>query len=126
GVELTVKLPDAPIIAVGSPIRLQQVIWNLLSNAIKFTGEGGRVNIEADYDDDEMSIVVTDTGQGIAPEFLPHVFDPFRQADGSTTRQHGGLGLGLAIVRKLVELHGGWARAESDGVGRGARFTIAL
>jgi signal transduction histidine kinase len=126
GVVLSVRLPDEPLIAMGSPLRLQQVIWNLLSNAIKFTGDGGRVNVQADYDEDEMRVVVTDTGQGIAPEFLPHVFDPFRQADGSTTRQHGGLGLGLAIVRKLVELHGGWARAESDGAGLGARFTIAL
>lgn len=125
-VELRVTLPSAPLIAQGSPVRLQQVIWNLLSNAVKFTSSGGSVSVEARPEGDEMRVIVTDTGQGIAPEFLPHVFDPFRQADGSTTRQHGGLGLGLAIVRKLVELHNGWVRAESDGLGRGARFTFAL
>ncbi|HKP85919.1 MAG TPA: response regulator [Blastocatellia bacterium] len=126
GVELSVKMPDAPLIVQGSPVRLQQVIWNLLSNAVKFTGSGGRVSVEAYHEGDETRVEVEDTGQGIAPEFLPHVFDPFRQADGSTTRQHGGLGLGLAIVRKLVELHAGWVRAESEGIGRGSRFTFAL
>jgi signal transduction histidine kinase len=125
-IALSVNLTSAPLIVQGAPVRLQQVIWNLLSNAVKFSDTGGSVIIAADQANGEARVIITDTGQGIAPEFLPHVFDPFRQADGSTTRQHGGLGLGLAIVRKLVELHGGWVRAESEGVGQGARFTFGL
>ncbi|MGA9768452.1 MAG: response regulator [Blastocatellia bacterium] len=125
-IELRASIKGAPLIVQGAPVRLQQVIWNLLSNAVKFTDKGGSILVEADQVNGEARVVVTDTGQGIAPEFLPHVFDPFRQADGSTTRQHGGLGLGLAIVRKLVELHGGWVRAESKGLQEGARFTFAL
>ena len=125
-IALSVNIKDAPLIVQGAPVRLQQVIWNLLSNAVKFTDSGGSVRIEANRLNGEARVVVTDTGQGIEPGFLAHVFDPFRQADGSTTRQHGGLGLGLAIVRKLVELHGGWVRAESEGIGQGARFIFAL
>jgi signal transduction histidine kinase/CheY-like chemotaxis protein len=106
--------------------RLQQVVWNLLSNAIKFTPAGGAVSVRVEEGDGNVSIVVRDDGAGIAPEFLPHVFERFRQADASTTRAYGGLGLGLAIVRHLVELHGGTARADSDGPGRGATFTVAL
>ena len=94
----------------GDPDRLQQVFWNLLSNAIKFTPKGGRVQVVLERVDSHLEVSVTDTGEGIAPEFLPHVFDRFRQADASTTRQHGGLGLGLAIVKQLVELHGGSVR----------------
>jgi PAS domain S-box-containing protein len=110
----------------GDPARLQQVAWNLISNAVKFTGRGGRVEVRLERVDSHVEFTVSDTGQGIAPEFLPYVFDRFRQADGSTTRMHGGLGLGLAIVRHLVELHGGTVRAESAGAGHGATFKVQL
>ncbi|HEY9876767.1 MAG TPA: PAS domain S-box protein, partial [Candidatus Obscuribacterales bacterium] len=110
----------------GNSGRLQQVVWNLLSNAIKFTPKGGRVEIALQRVDDYAQIQVTDTGIGIEPEFLPYVFDYFRQADSKTTRTFGGLGLGLAIVRHLVELHGGTVWAESLGGGQGASFTIQL
>ncbi len=106
--------------------RLQQVVCNLLSNAIKFTPEGGRVWIRMDRDPGSLQITVTDTGQGISAHFLPHVFDRFRQEDGSISRRHSGLGLGLAIVRHLVELHGGTATATSPGEGHGATFTILI
>jgi len=106
--------------------RLQQIIWNLLSNAVKFTPHAGKIHIRVGRDDANASVTVTDTGQGIAPEFLPRVFDRFRQADSSTTRSFGGLGLGLAIVRHLVELHGGTVSAYSDGVGKGATFSAAF
>jgi signal transduction histidine kinase len=106
--------------------RLQQVVCNLLSNAIKFTPEGGQVGIRLDRDPGYLQITVTDTGQGISGEFLPHVFDRFRQEDGSISRRHSGLGLGLAIVRHLVELHGGTVSAASPGEGRGATFTVRL
>ncbi|WP_408035104.1 PAS domain S-box protein [Tolypothrix bouteillei] len=110
----------------GDPNRLQQVIWNLLSNAIKFTPNGGCVQIRLEQVGDAVQIQVTDNGKGISTEFLPYVFDYFRQADASTTRTHGGLGLGLAIVRHLVELHGGTVTAASPGVGQGASFTVML
>jgi PAS domain S-box-containing protein len=110
----------------GDAGRLQQVIWNLLANAIKFTPEGGRVDVFIARSNDQMEIRVVDTGQGLSPDFLPHVFERFRQADGATTRRHSGLGLGLAIVRELVELHGGTVYAASPGLGRGATFTIRL
>jgi CheY-like chemotaxis protein len=126
GVELKVEMADSTLVVHGSPVRLQQIAWNLLSNAIKFTDKGGVVSIEIGQSDSEARVVVTDTGAGISPDFLPQVFDPFRQADGSTTRQHGGLGLGLAIVRRLIDLHGGWVRAESEGPGRGARFSFGI
>ncbi|MDQ3346740.1 MAG: ATP-binding protein [Acidobacteriota bacterium] len=110
----------------GDPGRLEQVIWNLLANAIKFTPEGGRVDVFIERSADHMEIRVVDTGQGISPDFLPHVFERFRQADGATTRRHTGLGLGLAIVRQLLELHGGTVHAASPGVGLGATFTVRL
>jgi signal transduction histidine kinase/CheY-like chemotaxis protein len=110
----------------GDPNRLQQVVWNLLSNAIKFTPKGGRVQISLARVNSHVEIVVADNGQGIEPELLPFVFDRFRQGDSSTTRQQGGLGLGLAIARQLVELHGGTVRAESAGRDRGAVFTVVL
>ena len=110
----------------GDGGRLQQVVWNLLSNAIKFTPEGGGVEIRVGLADGRAQIVVSDTGRGIGPDFLPFVFERFRQADSATTRTHGGLGLGLAIVRQLVELHGGTVRAESPGEGQGATFTVSL
>jgi len=108
------------------PDRLQQIVWNLLSNAIKFTQEGGEVNISLTRRQGKAEIIVSDTGQGISADFLPYVFDHFRQADSSYTRLHGGLGLGLAIVRHLVELHGGTVEAESAGAGQGATFIIGL
>jgi PAS domain S-box-containing protein len=110
----------------GDADRLQQIIWNLLSNAIKFTPEKGRIEVDLRRDNSHLEIAVRDNGIGIKPEFLPHVFERFRQADSSTTRIHSGLGLGLAIVRYLVELHGGEVRAESAGIGKGATFTIVL
>jgi signal transduction histidine kinase len=113
-------------IVLGDATRLQQVVWNLLSNAIKFTPKGGRVELGVGRDAEQFRIFVSDTGKGIEPEFLPHVFDRFYQADGSSTRRHGGLGLGLALVKSLVELHGGEVKVESDGSGRGSTFTVML
>ncbi|MBD2772754.1 response regulator [Iningainema tapete] len=110
----------------GDSDRLQQVIWNLLSNAIKFTPQGGCVKVKLEHIDSQVEIIVTDTGQGIHPEFLPYVFDRFSQADSSTKRTYTGLGIGLAIVRHLVELHGGTVHAYSPGVGQGATFTVKL
>ncbi|MDB4929392.1 MAG: hypothetical protein JWM10_1876 [Myxococcaceae bacterium] len=110
----------------ADPARVQQVVWNLLSNAVKFTPRGGRVGVRVRRVDEQLEVEVADTGQGIAPEFLPHVFERFRQADAGSARQHGGLGLGLAIVRHLVELHGGTVSVSSDGVGRGATFVARL
>ncbi|WP_437826381.1 PAS domain-containing protein [Sorangium sp. So ce1153] len=119
---------SSPAVGVtrGDPNRLQQVVWNLLSNAVKFTPEGGIVQVEVSRAGDHVEIAVSDTGEGIKPEFLPYVFERFRQADASTTRRHGGLGLGLAIVKHLVELQGGAVRATSAGVGKGATFTVEL
>ena len=110
----------------GDPDRLQQIIWNLLTNAIKFTPKGGRVQVRLERIDSHVELVISDTGQGIDPELLPHVFDRFRQSDSSSTRRHGGLGLGLAIVRQLVELHGGTVTAESQGTGEGTTFRVRL
>src|SRR5262249_62289669 len=106
--------------APGAAARLQQVIWNLLSNAIKFTPRGGRVAVRVERADSYAQIRVSDSGRGIDPGFLPHIFERFRQADPSTTRSERGLGLGLAIVRHLVELHGGTVQAESDGAAQGS------
>jgi len=111
---------------LGDATRLQQVFWNLLSNAVKFTPKGGRVTVQLEQVGDRAQITVGDTGKGILADFLPHVFDSFRQADGSTTRQSGGLGLGLAIVQQIVELHKGTVWAESRGEGLGATFTVRL
>jgi signal transduction histidine kinase len=110
----------------GDTDRLQQVVWNLVSNAIKFTPKGGRVQVVLARVNSHVEITVSDTGKGISPEFLPHVFDRFRQADGTTTRRQGGLGLGLSIVRQLVELHGGAVSVESAGEDQGATFTVQL
>ncbi len=110
----------------GDPDRLQQVAWNLISNAIKFTPKGGTVIIRLERVESFVEVTVSDTGLGIAPGFLPHVFDRFRQSDGTTTRAYGGLGLGLSIVRQLVELHGGTVRVNSEGEGRGSTFTVSL
>jgi signal transduction histidine kinase len=125
-IKLAVEISNCPLVVQGAPIRLQQIVWNLLSNAVKFTPRGGAVRLRVWRAGPEARVEVTDTGVGISPEFLPFIFDRFRQADGSTTRQYGGLGLGLAIVRALAELHGGWVVAESEGEGRGSRFTFGL
>ena len=106
--------------------RVHQIIWNLLSNAVKFTPQGGKITVRIEQEGSHAKVTVRDTGQGIDPEFLPRVFDRFRQADSSTTRSFGGLGLGLAIVRHLVELHGGTVSAESEGVGKGASFSVTF
>jgi CheY-like chemotaxis protein len=110
----------------GDAGRLQQVIWNLLANAIKFTPDGGRVDVFVESSNSQVEVRVVDTGQGISPHFLPHVFERFRQADDATTQRHTGLGLGLSIVCQLVELHGGTVHAASEDVGRGATFTVRL
>jgi signal transduction histidine kinase/ActR/RegA family two-component response regulator len=118
---------DSTLVSVsGDAGRLQQVVWNLLINAVKFTPEGGRINVAIASVGHNVLVKISDTGHGITSEFLPHVFDRFRQADGTTTRNHGGLGLGLAIVRHLVEAHGGTVTAESAGLGQGAVFCISL
>ena len=117
--------PAAGLVA-GDSDRLQQVVWNLLSNAIKFTPKGGYVDVHLQSVNSHVEIIVTDTGQGISPEFVPYVFERFRQADSSTTRVYSGLGLGLAIVRNLVELHGGTVRVSSLGIGKGATFIVKL
>src|SRR5207249_1255737 len=118
---------DDPVTPIsGDEARLRQIVWNLLSNAIKFTPKGGRIEVRLERADSSAQITVKDTGRGIAPDFLPHVFERFRQADSSTTRAQGGLGLGLAIVRHLVDLHGGVVNAESEGHDRGTRFMVML
>src|SRR5215813_1876112 len=126
GVTLAADFGTLPEQVLGDPTRLQQVVWNLLTNAVKFTPEGGRVELRMEGDADSVRITVSDTGKGIEPEFLPFVFDHFRQADASSARRHGGLGLGLSLVKHLVELHGGTIAAESEGKGRGAAFTVTL
>jgi len=126
GIELQVTLDPAARHVLGDANRLQQVVWNLLSNAIKFTSTGGRVTVVLERAGAFTQIKVTDNGQGIGKDFLPYVFDQFRQADGGCTRRHGGLGLGLTLVRHLVELHGGKIRASSAGEGMGATFIIEL
>ena len=118
--------PHVPVLVSGDADRLQQVVWNLLSNAVKFTPGGGRIDVALRCSDSGAELVVADSGQGIEPAFLPYVFERFRQADSSASRQHGGLGLGLAIVRHLVEAHGGSVAVESRGARQGATFTIRL
>jgi PAS domain S-box-containing protein len=126
GVRMHKVIDTGPVSIPGDPVRLQQVVWNLLSNAIKFTPRGGHVQIRSERVNSHLEIIVSDTGQGISQDFLPHVFDRFRQADQKTSRNHGGMGLGLAIVRHLVEMHGGTVRAQSEGEGRGSTFTVML
>lgn len=126
GVTLRTDLPDALPPAIVDPDRLQQALWNLLSNAVKFTPAGGRVDVTVIKLPDRFDIVVTDTGIGISPEFLPRVFERFRQADSRYAREHGGLGLGLAIARHLIEMHGGTLTAHSEGLGKGAAFMVQL
>ena len=125
-IRIQMTIDRGATVVSGDPQRLQQVFWNLLSNAVKFTPREGRVQIRLQRGSTDVEVAVSDTGQGIKPSFLPHVFDRFRQAESATTRAHGGLGLGLAIVRHIVELHGGRVRVDSDGEGRGATFTVEL
>ena len=126
GVRLTAVLNQRAGPINGDADRLQQVIWNLLTNAIKFTPAGGHIQVKLESVGPRVEITVRDSGIGIHPEFLPHIFDRFRQADPGTNRVHGGMGLGLSIVRQLVELHGGTVRAESEGEGKGATFAVSL
>ena len=126
GIRIDVETGNPSDQISGDPDRLQQVVWNLLSNAVKFTPTNGRIGVALDRVDGQAQVRVTDSGQGIDPKFLPYVFDRFRQADSSSTRSHGGLGIGLTIVRHIVELHGGTVRAESRGEGSGATFLVNL
>jgi PAS domain S-box-containing protein len=125
-IQLSAELDSAAGAVIGDATRLQQVIWNPLSNAVKFTPKDGSVEIRLERDDSHAQVTISDIGQGISQDFLPHVFDRFRQADSKDTRRHGGLGLGLAIVRHLVEMHGGAVKADSPGEGHGATFTVRL
>ena len=126
GVVLERVVDERSVPVAGDSIRLQQVVSNLLTNAIKFTEAGGRVTVKLEHAGSHASLTVSDTGIGIAPDFMPHLFDRFRQADSSSTRRHGGLGLGLTIVKQLVELHGGTVSAFSGGEGQGASFVVRL
>lgn len=126
GVILNVGPLADPSTVMGDPDRLRQTMWNLLSNAVKFTPPGGSVSVELSADQQQLRLHVRDTGIGISPEFLPHVFERFRQADSTTTRAHSGVGLGLAIVRELIELHGGTVQAHSSGLNQGSEFVMAL
>ena len=123
---LTLEPPAEPVVIRGDERRLRQIIWNLVTNAVKFTDSGGTVTVSVSASGSMACIAVRDTGRGIDPEFLPYVWDRFRQADSSTSRQHGGLGLGLAVVRHLVEMHGGTVHADSAGLGHGATFQVEL
>jgi len=126
GIQLQSKLDPCAGPVTGDPERLQQVFWNLLSNAVKFTAEGGRIQVQLHRIGSHVEITVEDNGIGIEKKFLPYVFDRFRQADSTAARTHGGMGIGLAIVRHLVELHGGTVHAESRGAGQGSTFTVSL
>jgi CheY-like chemotaxis protein len=116
----------SPLPTMGDPDRLQQVLWNLISNAVRFTPAHGTVTVSISRDADVDTIEVRDTGAGIEPQFLPFMFEPFRQADAASTRTHGGLGLGLTIVRRLTEMHGGTVSVWSEGLGKGATLTVSL
>jgi PAS domain S-box-containing protein len=124
--ELDVGAPDEPVLVRGDERRLRQIIWNLITNAVKFTDSGGSVRATVSVAHPMAQVEVTDTGRGIDPEFIPFVWDRFRQADSSTSRKYGGLGLGLSVVRHLIELHGGTVEAESEGPGKGSRFAVAI
>ncbi|PWT88833.1 MAG: histidine kinase, partial [Blastocatellia bacterium] len=125
-IQLITESAPISLVVMGEPVRIQQIAWNLLSNAVKFTESGGSVRVKTEAVGAQARLIVSDTGIGISPEFLPHVFDRFRQADGSTSRQHGGLGLGLAIAHALAKMHGGKLEVSSDGVGSGAEFILRL
>jgi signal transduction histidine kinase/ActR/RegA family two-component response regulator len=126
GIDIRLRGSDQLLLVDGDRLRLQQIAWNVLNNAVKFTPPGGSIDIELKNENGNAVLAVADTGQGIDPSFLPHVFEMFRQADGSNSRRHGGLGIGLALVRQLVQLHGGTIQAESEGLNQGSRFTVRL
>jgi len=123
---ISVDTSDEILFVEADPLRLEQVVWNLLTNAVKFTPAGGRVSVSLARTEDEALLIVQDTGQGIDPAFAPHLFEMFRQADGSSSRRHGGMGIGLALVQQLVKLHNGSVAMESPGLGHGAKFTVRL
>jgi two-component system CheB/CheR fusion protein len=125
-INVRIERREEPLAVLADPVRVQQMVWNLLQNAVKFTPEGGKIRIALERDGEDARLAVEDTGQGFDPAFLPNLFEMFRQAEAGTGRRHGGMGIGLAIVRQLVELHGGRVQAESAGVGQGARFTLWL
>jgi len=125
-IDLSLTLTSDSLVVIGEPVRLQQIAWNLVSNAIKFTEPGGKVSVTTGLNEEHAHLSVVDTGVGIEPDFLPHVFDRFRQADGSTSRRHGGLGLGLAIADALAKMHGGHLEARSEGPGCGSMFTLRI
>ena len=124
GIKLTVDVPPAVPRGTGDPSRLQQVVLNLLTNAVKFTPRGGQIRAVVRDEGAAVTVSVSDTGQGIEPSFLPHVWDMFRQGEATTSRTHGGLGIGLSIVKRLIELHGGHVSAQSGGRDSGATFTV--
>jgi CheY-like chemotaxis protein len=126
GVRVDVVVDPLTTLISGDPDRMQQIVWNLLSNAIKFTPRGGKVQLRLSRVNSHIEITVSDTGIGIAPDFIPFVFDRFRQGDSTFSREHGGLGLGLAIAKQLTELHGGSVHVASAGIGEGATFTVQL
>jgi two-component system CheB/CheR fusion protein len=125
-IKLNVDLAAEQLSVNADPVRIQQIVWNLANNAVRFTPDGGQVSVSLRREGDEARLVVEDNGQGIAPEFLPHIFEMFRQGDARTTRKYGGMGIGLALVRQLTALHGGQVEAYSAGPGQGARFTVRL
>jgi len=126
GISISVTTPDEAVFVEADPVRLEQIIWNLLNNSVKFTPSGGEIAVRLEIEADQIVLTVNDTGQGVDSSFLPHIFEIFRQADSGTNRSQAGMGIGLAVVQQLVELHGGSVAAYSEGVGRGATFTIRL
>jgi signal transduction histidine kinase len=124
--QVTVRVPEGPVTVNGDPARLQQIVWNLVANALKFTPAEGRIDVTTAAEGDRAVVTVRDNGEGITADFLPYVFDRFRQESEHVTRQHSGLGIGLALARTLTELHGGTIEAQSDGKGRGSTFIVRL
>jgi two-component system CheB/CheR fusion protein len=125
-IAIEILAPDESLFVEGDPVRLEQIIWNLLNNAVKFTSAGGRISVRIGKENDQVVLTVEDTGQGIDASFLPHVFELFRQADATTSRAHSGMGIGLAVVKQLVDLHHGSIAAYSAGLGKGTTFTVRL
>jgi two-component system CheB/CheR fusion protein len=125
-IAIVISAHDETVLVDADPIRLQQIVWNLLNNSVKFTSDGGTITVSISVGDDQVILMVQDDGQGIDPTFLPHVFEIFRQADTGTTRAQSGMGVGLAVVKQLVELHSGTVSAASDGAGHGSQFTVTL